>query len=258
MGHTNENTGHDAPPSVADLFSRHLQRQIDAHAEGLGYAEPSGDAVPHEAGPVQPVDPRLAFHDAVAAGGLLAAGRKVGWGVPPDWPALVNQLEPAVALSFSLGNFPQLVRNLYPLLTSEPPALRQMPQEPLNVPGLLEWASAAEGEAGRLLAAGVLRLARHFDRAEELLALSPSPEYQAAHANEVAALAWHRGQAERAAELWRGMADSAVVLFNRGMAALFLGDKESARAELERAVAGLPETSAWHHLAGLYLTLARS
>jgi hypothetical protein len=109
-----------------------------------------------------------------------------------------------------------------------------------------------------LLAAGVLRLARHFDRAEELLAFTPSAEYRAVHANEVAALAWHRGQAERAAQMWRGMADSAVVLFNRGMAALFLGEKESARVALERAIAGLAETSAWHHLAGLYLTLARS
>jgi hypothetical protein len=48
------------------------------------------------------------------------------------------------------------------------------------------------------------------------------------------------------------------VLFNRGMAALFLGESADARAALSRAVALLPESSAWHHLARLYLTLAEA
>jgi hypothetical protein len=40
------------------------------------------------------------------------------------------------------------------------------------------------------------------------------------------------------------------------MAALFLGRPVEAATHLKAAVAGLPETSAWHHLASLYLTLA--
>ena len=40
------------------------------------------------------------------------------------------------------------------------------------------------------------------------------------------------------------------------MAALFLGRPAEAREHLKAAVAGLSETSAWHHLASLYLTLA--
>jgi tetratricopeptide (TPR) repeat protein len=256
MSHTNETTGRDVPFSVGDLFSRYLQQQVDAHAAGLGYAEPAGDAVPHEIGAVQPVDPQLAFKDAVGVAAHFLPGRKPGWSVPSDWPALVNRLEPAVALSFSLGNFPQLVRNLYPLLTSEPAALRQGPNEPLNVPGLLDWATRTHDEPGRLLAAAVLRLARHFDEAEQLLSETPSETYRALHANEVAALAWHRGAAERALKLWRALPDTAPVLFNRGMAALFLGDAAAARESLDRAIALLPETSAWHHLASLYRTLA--
>jgi hypothetical protein len=40
------------------------------------------------------------------------------------------------------------------------------------------------------------------------------------------------------------------------MAALFLGRPTEAREHLKAAVAGLGETSAWHHLGSLYLTLA--
>jgi hypothetical protein len=48
------------------------------------------------------------------------------------------------------------------------------------------------------------------------------------------------------------------VLFNRGMAALFLGDAAEARTCLNQAVQQLPEESAWHHLGRLYLALAES
>ncbi len=33
--------------SLTDLFSRYLQQQVDAHAHGLGFAEPASEAVPH-------------------------------------------------------------------------------------------------------------------------------------------------------------------------------------------------------------------
>jgi tetratricopeptide (TPR) repeat protein len=110
-----------------------------------------------------------------------------------------------------------------------------------------------------LLAVGALRLARQFEQAEELLrqCRDEAPaEWQAAVANEEAALAWHRGRAEEAVALWRAQPESVPVLFNRGMAALFLGDSAEARSCLSRAVAGLPEESPWYHLGRLYLALA--
>jgi hypothetical protein len=171
---------------------------------------------------------------------------------------LVGQQEPAVALAFALGNFPQLVRNLHALLSADPPALRAGPGQAVAAPALAAWAARQEDTPQRLLAAGVLRLARHFEQAEELLGATAADGWQAAHANEVAALAWHRGQADQALELWRRQPDSVPVLFNRGMAALFAGRPTEARAALTRATAGLPETSAWHHLACLYLALAQA
>jgi hypothetical protein len=71
-----------------------------------------------------------------------------------------------------------------------------------------------------------------------------------------AALAWHRGEWGRALQMWQDLPDSVPVLFNRGMALLFLGQPARAREALQKASADLPETSAWHHLAQLYLALA--
>jgi hypothetical protein len=244
-----------APPSVADLFKQYLNRQAEAQAEGLGYPEPAEDAVPHEAVPVQPVDPALAWKDALACGRLL--GPKASFEVPPDWPALVSGQDPAVALAFALGNFPQLVRNLHPLLSAEALALRDAGTS-VNVPGLLEWAGTQHDAHERLLAAGALRLARQFDRAEALLADAVPAAWQACRDNERAALAWHRGQGDRALELWQAQEPTVPVLFNRGMAALFLGQTTLAVESLGKVVEELPETSAWHHLAALYLALAQA
>ena len=259
MTNGHEASGRAASPSPAELFKQYLRRQTAAQAEGLGYPEPGYEVVPHESVPVQPVDPHLAWNDALAAAQFFhpSAGPKA-WAVPPDWPVLVSNQEPAVALAFCLGNFPQLVRNLRPLLSAEPPALRAGPGEPLGAPGLVEGARRASGYPQALLAAGVLRLARHYDGAAELLRAEAPAEWQAARANEQAALAWHRGEHEEALRSWQAQAPSVPVLFNCGMASLFLGRPAEARAALGRAAAGLPETSAWHHLAQLYLALANA
>jgi regulator of sirC expression with transglutaminase-like and TPR domain len=47
------------------------------------------------------------------------------------------------------------------------------------------------------------------------------------------------------------------VLFNRGMAQLFLGHGNVAREDLALAVGRIPETSAWHHLGRLCLAMAK-
>ena len=63
---------------------------------------------------------------------------------------------------------------------------------------------------------------------------------------------------DEASGLWqtRGDHKHLPTLFNRGMAALFLGRPAEAREPLSRAVSGLPDDNSWHHLARLYLTLA--
>ena len=265
------------PPSVREWFPRYLDRQIVAQAEGLGLADPDGQVVPHETTPLQPIDPQLAWEDALAVvrwikpsssklfSLTITSGSSASWEVPPDWPSFVAVQEPAVALAFCVGNFPQMVRDVQPLLTScNPQTLRPRAEygngtvRPVAVPpALLQWTKTVQGYPQLFVAAGVLRLARRFGEAIELLrshGRTPAA-WQALRANEEAALAWHRGDAQQALAQWQTQKPSVPVLFNRGMAALFLGHPNEARTALEQAVAGLPETSAWHHLGRLYLAL---
>ncbi len=245
--------------NVADLFRRYLGEQATAQAAGLGFAAPAGEVEPFDAGPVQPVDPQLAWRGALAAG-LRLAPKVKSWPVPSDWSSLVAAQEPAFALAFCLGNYPQLVREVQPLLRQRDCAkLRPVAGRPLALPGLAAWATQANEPPQILIAAAVLRLARHFDEATILLArIEMGSPWQALRDNEQAALAWHRGDAEQAEDMWQRLPDSVPVLFNRGMAALFMGRGADAEPMLTRAVDTLPDGDSWHHLGLLYRILAVS
>jgi tetratricopeptide (TPR) repeat protein len=258
MKPTDETGSRPGQPCLSDLFTRYLQRQAAAQAEGLGYAPTTDEVVPHEAVPVQPVDPRQAWEDARAVLPYLAPGATASLPVPPDWPTLVASQEPLVAVAFCLGNYPQLVRHLHPLLAGDIPVPSPTPLRQMACPALEEWARLNKGTEA-VLAAGALRLAGNFDQADSLLQSADVPAaWHRVRSNEVAALDWHRGRPEEALARWQQQEDGAPILFNRGMACLFLGHIAEADAALTRAVALLPETSAWHHLGQLYLALARA
>jgi tetratricopeptide (TPR) repeat protein len=248
-------------PPLDELFRNYLQRQAAAQGQGLGFADVCGEVVPHEAVPLQPADPQQAWQDAQAIVPYLAGKTKVQWQVPPDWPALVATQEPAVDLAFCLGNFPQMVRLLQPLLTlgGAVQPTSSAPR-PLPVAGLTEWAKKARTFPEILLAAAALRLARHFDEADDLLrqAGEADANLAALRANEEAALLWHQGRHAEALAAWQAQEATAPVLFNRGMAAIFLGGFADAVEPLGQAVKALPETSAWHHLGHMYRALAQA
>jgi hypothetical protein len=263
MSHPDDMPRTPASPSLAALFARYVERQSAAHAAGLGPAGAPGEVVPYEAVPVQPVDARLAWHEVQAGLAVLCpAGEVVSCPAPPDWPNLVLAQDPAAAVPMAACNFPQLVRNIQPLLhVADWSRLRPAATRPLSVPGLVEWATAAERRKSRveaLVAAGCLRLARQFDEADALLESQTRlpAEWQAACNNERAAIAWQRGEAETAAALWQAQRETPALLFNRGLAALFLGRPAAARPLLSKAVDQLPETNGWHHLGRLYLAVA--
>jgi hypothetical protein len=253
-----DSTRRPEPLPLAELFNQYLQGQTAAQSLGLGFPEPTDEVVPHEAIPAQPIDPQLAWSEALVVLTHLAPAGSRRLSVPPDWPSLVTSLEPAVAVPFCLGNFPQMVRHLQPLLAGgDLAALRRVPARPLALAVLTEWALSQKQAPQTLLAAATLRLAGHFEDAERLLKRTDIPkDWEAVRANEEAALAWHRGDAEEAARRWQAQKPTVPVLFNQGMAALFLGQRDAARKALTEAVDGLPETGSWHHLGRLYLTLA--
>jgi tetratricopeptide (TPR) repeat protein len=160
-----------------------------------------------------------------------------------------------------LGNFPQLVRDWHALLSAEDlSALRPQPGRPVDSKELDAWTDrvAKGGDYPQLLlAAAANRLARRYDRAAELLDCRAPTSWKTVHANELASLAWHRGDAEHAASLWRSQPDSIPVVFNRGMAALFLGELAQAQVHFDAVVENLPAGSAWLHLGRLYRALAK-
>lgn len=264
MTRTNDAAGKPTPPALSELLSRYLQRQAEAQAAGLVQVEPAGAVVPFEAAPVQPVDSRLAWEEALTAARCFQPEIETrSWPVPVDWPGLVAAHEPAMAVAFCLGNFPQLVRDLHGLVqATDLTALRPREGRPLPASALYDGAVDALGNQRypqALLSLGMLRLARLHDQASELFekyAARVPAECRAAWANEQAALAWHRGRAEEAAQLWQAQAASVPVLFNRGMSALFLEKRAKARSSLTSAIEQIPEASSWHHLGRLYLALA--
>jgi len=253
-------------PKLADLLERYLNKQSEAHGSGLATFDPHGEVLPFEAGPVQPVDPAPAWHEGVRVLNYITANAKSGQELkaPPGWPTLVAAHEPIVSLAFCIGNFPQLMRNLHLLLHGDPARLRPIAGKPIDLPELLAWAAKVAGKKQYpelLVALGSLRLARQFEAADRVIAqhdATAPAEWRAAWENEKAALAWHRGNAEDALASWQTQQENAPVLFNRGMAALFLGRPVDTVKSLTKAIDLLPESSAWHHLARLYRTLAQT
>jgi len=249
--------------NLTELLAGYLSHRTLAHAEGLASLEPEAEVLPYEAGPVQPIDAKLAWDETLyvaASVGLTSVASP-----PPHWSSLVAAHEPVVALACALGNFPQMVRHFHTILQSTGlrPPVAGTSRPSMAATEVLDWArkvAASKQYPQLLLAIGTLRLAKQFDDAAKLVQShddSVPAGLRTAWDNEKAALAWHQGQAEEASALWHRLEANAVTLFNRGMADLFLGRTNEAQTWLGQAIASLPEDRAWHHLARLYLTLAR-
>jgi hypothetical protein len=223
-------------PSINELMVRFL-------AKGSDMVE-SGEFEPHEVAAGFRVDPRAAWTDATTNNPTAPVP------LPPDWATLVNQPAAAFAVPMAAGNFPQRVRDLQPLLAKFDPAeLRPSGSQPPlpGLAGLRGWV-ARNAATQPELAAGLARLIGDFDQAEKTLAAGPG--------NERAALLWQRGRCEEALAVWNGLPESPAVLFNRGMALLFLGKTAEAKPVLAKATEAIPEASGWNALARLYLAVA--
>jgi hypothetical protein len=255
---------HESPvqPRLGDLLARYLQKQAEACA--VGAAASPDEVTPYEAGPVQPIDPKLAWDESLA---VFALGEPAvntrGWKAPPGWPTLVAAHEPVVALALCAGNFPQLVRNFHMILqTADLKSLRPQLGREVALPELTAWVDAVAAGLQfpqMVLALGSLRLAKQMESAEGFVRTMNGAipaTWRAAWENEKAALAWHAGRPGEALAAWQKLTLTPAVQFNRGMAELFIGDVAAASEHLGAAVARIPQSSAWHHLGKLYLTLA--
>lgn len=249
--------------SIATLMERYLQKQAENHRDGFALPEAQGDVVGYDAGPLQVVEPRVAWEDALTALTLSVEDVNLSSvSTTPEWGNLVSAQEPGLSVAFCVGNFPQIVRNFLPVLQRD--ELTPVPlklSRDLATETYSEWAksSAQQDWPLPLLGVGALRLAQQYEQAELLLEgmkENVPAKWQKCWLNERAALAWHSGSPEEALKQWQSQEPTPLVLFNRGMASLFLNRPAQAHVELTEAVAGIPETSAWHHLGQLYLTLS--
>ena len=207
---------------------------------------------PYDASAGVKVDPGTAWGEVQAIGKLCGVMPSVGT-VPFEWSSIAFADSTLVALPCAMGLYPQQMNDIPRLLKTV--QVRQLPKTVQNnlSPTLRERLTKKMGE-DLLLAVGVARLAGAFDLAQELLNRCSGIEAWV-RGNEVAATLWMRGQHAEALKVWKIQPGNAIVLLNRGMAELFLNQRDAARKDLQSAIAALPENSGWIHLAQLYLSL---
>jgi tetratricopeptide (TPR) repeat protein len=249
-------------PRIDELMSAFLARRASAMASGQEVIA-SGEVEAYEAIPTQSVDPRQAWDGAVEVIQHFAPKAKIPTRLPAGWSALVNALPSATGLPMAVVNFPQSVRDLPALLQMNAPneAAAPVAIDDAALVSSIESNITSSQPIDWLVAVGLMRLAGRFESAlrfvSEKSARIPK-DLADAWANEKAALAWQMGDRKQAAMIWKSLSDSAPVLFNRGMAELFAGSPAAACDQFKAAIAQLPESSSWHHLARLYLALAES
>jgi hypothetical protein len=233
----------------------------------------SSEVVPFQAATLFAPDPRAALNDGIEVAGFLLDQAEVTQfqrsiqQAPPDWSSLVRSQPSVLALPFCLGNFPQMVRSVTPLLTGMSLRnLRPQVEQPLEIPGLQSWGQERLGKsrwAEALVAVAAMRLAQQMETAQNLLARireAAPATWQPLILNETAALAWHAAQSDAAEQLWNDpmLRDTVVGSFNRGLAALFNDRPREAAELLLRAAQGITENSSWHQLARLYGAVAQT
>jgi len=254
-------------PHLNELFAEYLRRYVAEPQSHQAVAE--SEVEPHQAATLTVTDARRALKDATAVANWLldkkSAGAFQNLQMPPGWQNLVRDQESILAVPLCLGNYPQMLRDVGPLLVEDSPSVLV----PQLVPSAAMTDVTAWGEtmlqrgqhAESLLAAAVLRICSQHETAATLFSriVTAAPKaWDALLRNEQAALAWSAGDRKRAAELWavHPLADSPPILLNKGLVALVDGDLGKAKTLLSQAVAKLPDESAWHHLGQLYVTFA--
>lgn len=247
---TRTNSNPTAQPTIEALMVRFLASRSDAAAAAVETGE--SEVEPHEVAAGFRVDPRAAWLDATAPTTFGGNAPPPAAQLPTEWASLVGQPAAAFAVPMAAGHFPQRVKDLQPLLAKFNPAeLRPSGIQPSlpGLAGLRSWVAKSSASHPRV-AAGIARTLGDFDTAEKLLDGVGGAE------NDRAALLWQRGKCNEALAAWDAAAESPAVLFNRGMARLFLGQIAEARPMLQKATEAIPEASGWHALARLYLAVA--
>jgi hypothetical protein len=251
------------PPKLDDLTARFLARKS---ADGADDAIDEGDVEPHEVVAGFRVEARVCWTEATAALRLLAETDDKPL-PPPEWAAYAAVLASAYAVPLAVGFFPQRVREFHPLLGTadltrfQPTATAAPAAGFVSLRGWVRKVARGSFAADAVLASGLaVNVGDGADAATTLATAKQrgSDAMRAVLANQEAAVLWATGRCAEALAAWEARPVSAVTLFNRGMALLFLGRAADAIPLLADAVAKLPPDTGWSHLAKLYGSLART
>ncbi len=178
----------------------------------------SGDVEPHDVLSGIRIDARSAWADAQLA--LRLFGATPVEKCPPDWSTVVDQTPGRLGIPLASGQFPQRLRDIAGLFAAR----------------LEEKASAPDRESH---------------------GLQTPLDDEPVNINARATSLWLCNRREEAMAVWQTLPAGPVANFNLGMANLMLGSPKRAIPFLQASVESLPETSGWHHLAALYLSVAQ-
>jgi len=249
------------PFSLNDLQHAHMTREL-AIEEGERLTL-SGEIEPYAANVGLPTEPRAAWQDSLSALTPVTVKSLSKVPLPPEWANWVQQAGADPAVAYAAGNFPQEVRDLASLVEADELSTLR-PHHHMTEPVQrtakvwIEQRMESHQPAEQILAIGVLRYLGEVELAEHHLArleVSLGGEWQSVIANERGAVAWHRGDAVAALQIW-SQGDTLPMRFNQGMALLFTDRAAEALPILRKVTEQLPETCGWHHLAGLFTALA--
>lgn len=234
--------------ALGELFTSHLKQQINLFEQGLGTPSYSETAIPHGTLSDVGIDPIPAWKDGVFPTLANTKGATANISAPPGWQSLLFSLPALFGIPFASGHFPQAVRNPIelPKFIREETGWATM----LPLPELDGWSKGNLQK--QLISLGICRLAGRHDQASTLLNTIKDQVTDDIAQNELGAICWARGDHAKALQAWEKLGEQSFAFFNRGLAHLRLGRKESAFEQLQKASALIPSSSGWHHLANLY------
>jgi hypothetical protein len=231
------------PPPLTELLTRYLAQRSDAASAAV---ESSGPEVePYETASGFRTDPRTAWQAATC---LLPADQRAA-PLPPEWAQLVQWPAPIFAVPCVLGEFPQRLRQLQPLLQPTPLARLLPLTDAPPLPGFHQLRAWIQQQTmPHPIAAALARMLHDWPAAERLLLTDDT--------NERAAWLWARGRPHDALQLWEHTSERPHILFNRGLARLFLDQPAAALPLLRQAAVLWGTDHPWQPLASLYAAVA--
>ncbi|HMP15427.1 MAG TPA: hypothetical protein PKD72_00255 [Gemmatales bacterium] len=229
-----------AHPTWQSLFTRLL---LQEHEE-----LPASEVELYQAQPALGIDLHLTWYEALLPGMILSESDIQTYLRPPSAWYLARQISWKSPFPCCLGFAPQFLQDLDCILQDESNFFQQA-IVPARL-GQLEQTLEVKSVYAKLALA---RLHGDYEAAHHLVDQLEGEELQW---NERGAQLWLEGNPSEAMRFWsRSSSVQAGGEFNPGLGYAHASEVEHARQSFQRAALGFDETTGWHHLCRLYLSI---